>query len=75
MFAATVTVNEISQQILKQGVTNTHGAECLMLYTSPKTLNIRGREGSTSGIYVKVKNPICAEGHSDLKCCAVMAVK
>lgn len=76
MFAATATVNvEVSQHNLEVSVTNAHDAECLMLYKSPRALNIRGREGLTSGIHVKVKNPSCTEGHSDLGCYTDMAVK
>lgn len=76
IFAATATVNvEVSQQKLEGSITNAHEAECLMLYESPRALNIRGIKGSTSGIHVKVKNPVCAEGHGDLGCYADMAAK
>lgn len=76
IFAATATVNvEVSQQKLEGTITNAHEAECLMLYESPRALNIRGIKDSTSGIHVKVKNPVCAEGHGDLGCYADMAAK
>jgi len=76
MFAATATVNvEVSQQKLEGSLTNAHDAECLMLCKSLRALNIRGREGSTSAVHVKVKDPVCAEGHGDLGCYTDMAVK